>query len=66
MDWPSRSAGAKLLVDFKADINAVLGKRNRTLLMEARFSHVQPMCYGVFMLSTSVMFEFYVRFQWNM
>ena len=64
MDWPSRSAGAKLLVDFKADINAML--RGQTLLMKARFSHVQPMCYGVFMLSTSVMFEFYVRFQWNM
>ena len=33
MDWPSRSAGAKLLVDFKADINAML--RGQTLLMKA-------------------------------
>ena len=50
MDWPSRSAGARLLVDFKADINAMLGKQ--TLLMKAGFGHVQTMRYSVFMLST--------------
>ena len=63
MDGPSLSAGAKLLVEFKADINAMLGKQ--TLLMKAGFSHVQPMCYSVFMMSTSDMFEFCIRFQWN-
>ena len=46
MDLPSRSAGAKLLVEFKADINAMLGKQ--TLLMKAGFSHVQTMRYSVF------------------
>ena len=66
MDWPSRSAGAKLLVDFKADINAVLEEGEQTLLMKAGFSHVQIMRYSVVMLSTSDMFEFYMRFQWNM
>jgi len=51
MDWPSRSAGAKLLVEFKADINAMID--NQTLLMEAGFGHVQTMRYSVFILLTS-------------
>jgi len=54
MDWPSRSAGAKLLVEFKADINAMLGKQ--TLLMKAGFSHVQTMRYSVFILLRSEIF----------
>ena len=58
MDWPSRSAGAKLLVDFKADIDAMNGKYKQTLLMKAGFSHVQTMRCSEFMLSTSEMYGF--------
>ena len=52
MDSPSRSAGAKLLVEYKADINAMLGKLKQTLLMKASCKYVQTLRFSLLMLST--------------